>query len=51
MSKGTPIKTIRLEPELLAELKRIAAEENVSVADVIRYAILDYLDKRKTACI
>ena len=43
MSKGTPIITIRMNPEWRTQIERIAQEQGISMSDVIRNAIIQYI--------
>lgn len=40
----TPIRTVRVDPELWAAAKAKAADRRESVADVIRRALLTYVE-------
>ena len=44
MSKGTPILTVRLSPEIKAQLKQIADREKLSMSDTIRLAFEFFVD-------
>ena len=46
--RGTPLVSLRLDPEIRRALDQICAENKISISDAIRLAILDFLDKNKT---
>lgn len=48
MSKGTPILTVRLSPEIREQLKDIAEREKLSMSDTIRLAFEFFVDFYKT---
>ena len=43
MSKGTPIITIRMNPEWRTQIERIAKDQGTNMSDVIRNAIIKYI--------
>ncbi len=42
--------TIRIAPEMKAEIARVAAEEECSLADVMRQALRDWASRRAAQC-
>ncbi len=45
--RGTPITSVRLKPEIRQQLDDLAKETGLTVADLIRIAIMDFLDKKQ----
>jgi len=45
MSKGTPQKAIRVDPELWHTAKQIAYRRHETISDVIRRALTEYVQK------
>lgn len=45
--RGNPIMSIRLAPELRAELAEIARKEGKPLADIIREALYRFLDEKQ----
>ncbi|WP_414706455.1 ribbon-helix-helix protein, CopG family [Rhodococcus pyridinivorans] len=45
MSKGTPQKAIRVDPELWETAKQIAYRRNETISEVIRRALTEYIHK------
>lgn len=46
MSKGTPHHAIRIEDDLWAEAKAVAALNGETLSDVIRRALRDYVEAK-----
>lgn len=44
MSKGTPILTVRLSPQIREQLKEIAEREKLSMSDTIRLAFEFFIE-------
>ena len=47
-TRGTPMIGIRLDPKIRSSLEEICKEQNISISDAVRLAILDFLEKNKT---
>lgn len=45
MSKGTPQKAIRVDPELWEAAKQLASRRDKTISDVIRRSLTEYLQK------
>lgn len=45
MSKGTPLRTIRIEDDLWEQVKSQASAEGINVSDLIRQLLRGWLDK------
>jgi len=47
MARGKPIFSIRLDPALRSALEDLATQRQIPIADLIRLAIVDYLERQK----
>ena len=48
VSKGTKVRTVRIEDGLWNEAKEVAAENGDNLSDVIRAALVEYIKTRET---
>ena len=43
MARGTPLFNFRLDPEIRRQLEKIAQETKMTISDLVRLAILDFI--------